>query len=129
MLCKLLRQVTATTSLISVAPCKAFTDNGFNNEIDSVCIALLSIQVHVGQPAFMHLPVLMNVLLNDDLQNLNLSKPLKTIDLLLSKAMNRGVGKNICHCIYVQSLLEEQLGSAQNLCVHFKTEGVKPIAK
>lgn len=129
MLGKLLRHFQEITSLISVAPCKAFAGNALNNEIDSVCIALLSIQVHVGQPAFMHLPVLMNALLNDDLQNLNLSKPLKTIDLLLSKAMNRGVGKNICHCIYVQSLLEEQLGSAQNLCVHFKTEGVKTLAK
>lgn len=71
MLSKVLRQVTATTSLISFAPCKAFTGNALNNEIDSVCIALLSIQVNVGQPAFMHLAVLMNALLNDDLQNLN----------------------------------------------------------
>lgn len=65
MLSKVLRQVTATTSLISVAPCKAFAGNALNNEIDSIYIALLSIQVHVGQPAFMHLPVLMNALLTD----------------------------------------------------------------
>lgn len=43
MLSKVLRQVTATTSLISVAPCKAFAGNASNNEIDSACMALLSI--------------------------------------------------------------------------------------
>ena len=46
---KLLRHFQETMSLISVAPCKAFAGNDLHNEIDSVFMASLSIQVQGGQ--------------------------------------------------------------------------------
>ncbi|EXU80408.1 hypothetical protein AX13_17085 [Comamonas aquatica DA1877] len=64
MLGKLLRHFQEITSLISVAPCKAFAGHALNNEIDSVGMSLLSIQVRGGQVMAMVCGVLRTIQTN-----------------------------------------------------------------